>query len=188
MNLIKTKLPDVFLVEPDVFRDRRGLFIESFHSDKYEVLGVPRLFVQDNYTRSKKNVIRGLHGQVKDPQGKLIRAVRGEIFDVAVDMRKGSPTFCQWVGQILSGTNFRAMYIPPGFFHGFAVLSDEADVLYKCTAVYNPADEVGVRWNDPKLNVQWPVSDAVLSDRDLALPFFPEILKKLPDFISLSSR
>lgn len=180
MNLIKTKLPGVIIIEPDIFYDRRGLFLESFQAEKYEVFGIPRAFLQDNYTRSKKNVIRGLHGQIVNPQGKLIRAVRGEIFDVAVDMRRSSPTFGQWVGQILSEKNFRAMYIPPGFFHGFAVLSDEADVLYKCSAVYNPADEIGVRWDDPKLKIQWPVSEPILSDKDLVLPRFPDILARLP--------
>jgi dTDP-4-dehydrorhamnose 3,5-epimerase len=180
MNLIKTNLPEVFILEPDVFRDRRGLFMESFHSEKYAAFGVPKVFVQDNYTRSIKDVVRGLHGQVTKPQGKLIRAIRGEIFDVAVDIRTGSPNFGKWVGQILSDQNFRAMYIPPGFFHGFAVLSPEADVLYKCTALYDAPDEIGVRWDDPDLNVNWPVKNPVLSDRDLKLPSLKEIRSKLP--------
>jgi dTDP-4-dehydrorhamnose 3,5-epimerase len=181
MKIAPTKLPEVLLIEPDVFPDQRGLFLESFHSEKYAGLGLPSQFVQDNFTRSKKDVIRGLHGQLKHPQGKLVRAVRGKIFDVAVDLRRGSPRFGQWVGQILSDANFSALYIPAGFFHGFAVLSDEADVLYKCTAHYNPADEAGVRWNDAALKIQWPVASPVLSSRDQNLPLVAELLSSLPD-------
>ncbi len=186
MKLSQTNLPEVFILEPDVFRDRRGFFMESFQAEKYAEFNVPREFVQDNYTRSMDNVIRGLHGQVKNPQGKLIRVTHGEVMDVAVDMRIGSPRFGQWTGQILSDENFRAMYIPPGFFHGFVVRRGPADVFYKCTTFFDPVDEIGVRWNDPELKINWNVTAPVLSDRDLNLPLLKDIRSRLPSYANLS--
>jgi dTDP-4-dehydrorhamnose 3,5-epimerase len=186
MKLVKTDLPEVFILEPDVFRDRRGFFMESFQADKYAEFNVPREFAQDNFTRSMDNVIRGLHGQVKNPQGKLIRVIQGEIMDVAVDMRVGSPRFGQWTGQILSDENYRAMYIPPGFFHGFVVRRGPADLLYKCTVPYDPKDEIGVRWDDPDLKIKWNVTSPLLSDRDLNLPLLKDIRPQLPSYASLA--
>jgi dTDP-4-dehydrorhamnose 3,5-epimerase len=162
------RLPGVILVEPDVFRDPRGFFLETYHLEKYRAGGVPDAFVQDNHSRSVRHTVRGLHLQLRKPQGKLVRVVSGEIWDVAVDLRPDSPTYRQWEAEVLSGANFRQLYIPRGFAHGFCVLSDEAHVEYKCTELYDPADEVGVAYNDPALAISWPTSEPLLSARDAA--------------------
>jgi dTDP-4-dehydrorhamnose 3,5-epimerase len=170
MKVAPTDHPEVMLVEPAVFNDARGFFKEMFHAEKYQANGLPGVFVQDNHSRSAKGVLRGLHYQLNQPQGKLVSVVAGEVFDVAVDIRKGSPRFGQWVGVRLSGENHRQLYIPPGFAHGFCVLSESADFLYKCTDFYLPGDEYGIIWNDPDIGIEWPRMDFQLSDSDRVLP------------------
>jgi dTDP-4-dehydrorhamnose 3,5-epimerase len=164
------RLPDVILVEPDVHRDDRGFFLETYHQEKFAEGGITATFVQDNHSFSIKNTLRGLHAQLRRPQGKLVRAVSGEVFDVAVDIRRSSPTFGRWDGAVLSGENFRQLYIPPGFAHGFCVRSDTAHVLYKCTDLYDRDDEIGIVWNDPDVGIDWRVSEPLLSPRDAGLP------------------
>jgi len=179
MRFRPTEIPDVILVEPDVHRDQRGFFLETFHARKYAEGGVPGPFVQDNHSRSVKGTLRGLHAQREHPQGKLVRAVEGEMFDVAVDIRPSSPTFGRWVGVRLSGENFRQLYIPPGFAHGFCVLSDVVHVEYKCTDFYRPEDEIGVAWDDPEIGIAWPLTDPVISAKDRALPRLRDLREKL---------
>lgn len=167
MKVIDTAIPDVKIIEPKVFGDERGFFLETFHLKRYhEMLGINLDFVQDNHSRSTKGVLRGLHFQKTKPQGKLVRVVRGEVFDVAVDIRKGSPTFGKWVGVILSEENKRQFWVPPGFAHGFLVLSDIADFEYKCTDYYDPSDEQGISWDDESLNINWAVKNPKISEKD----------------------
>ena len=166
MQVIETALPGVMIVEPVVHRDSRGFFLETFHAAKYAAAGVPTTFVQDNHSKSVRNTLRGLHLQLQKPQGKLVRSVEGDIWDVVVDVRRGSPTFGQWVGEILTASNFKQIYVPPGCAHGFCVLSDVAQVEYKCTEFYDPADETGIAFDDPLLDISWPIADPVLSERD----------------------
>jgi len=170
MNFVPAAIPGVIVVEPDVHQDRRGFFLETYHAAKYRAGGIPDVFVQDNQSRSTLGTVRGLHLQLQRPQGKLIRVIEGEIFDVAVDVRRGSPTFGRWVGVRLSADNFKQCYIPKGFAHGFAVVSDVAQVEYKCTDVYDAASEIGIAWDDPAIGIEWPVSNPVLSDRDKRHP------------------
>ena len=177
--LPKEPLPEVIVVEPDVFRDPRGFFLETWHQKKYRDGGLPETFVQDNHSYSTRGVLRGLHAQLRRPQGKLVRALAGEIFDVAVDIRPGSPTFGKWVGEVLSGENFRQLWIPPGFAHGFSVLSETAHVLYKCTDFYEREDEVCLLWNDPAIGIDWRVESPVLSEKDLQGKSLAEILHLL---------
>jgi dTDP-4-dehydrorhamnose 3,5-epimerase len=179
MKFLPTALPEVVLVEPDVFRDDRGFFLETYQKQKYGAAGLPEEFVQDNHSFSIRGTLRGLHAQVRRPQGKLIRAVLGEIFDVAVDIRPESPTFGRWVGEVLSGENHRQLYVPPGFAHGFCVTSESAHVLYKCTSFYDKEDEIALLWNDPAIGISWPTGTPLLSPRDLAAPKLAEILHKL---------
>jgi dTDP-4-dehydrorhamnose 3,5-epimerase len=179
MRVTSTRLKDVLLVQPDVYKDGRGFFLEFYNKKKYDQAGLKVLFVQDNHSRSIKGTLRGLHGQLRNPQGKLTRVVQGEIFDVAVDARPDSVTFGQWVGQALSQENFLQLYVPPGFLHGFCVIGPFAEVEYKCTAHYDASDEVGVRWNDPDLKIQWPLSNPVLSEKDKSLPLFRDIRESL---------
>jgi dTDP-4-dehydrorhamnose 3,5-epimerase len=166
MKFTPTRLPEVILVEPDVFRDERGFFLETYHREKYAAGGIPDDFVQDNHSRSAHGILRGLHAQRLRPQGKLVRAIEGTIFDVAVDIRRGSPRFGQWVGVLLSADNFHQLWIPPGFAHGFCVVSDAAQVAYKATDLYQPQDEIGLLWNDPALAIDWPVSEPLVSAKD----------------------
>ena len=173
--------PEVLLVEPDVFADARGFFMETFHADKFARQGLPSRFLQDNHSRSVRGVLRGLHYQLHHPQGKLVRVVSGEVFDVAVDIRKGSPMFGKWVGAVLSGDNQRQMYVPPGFAHGFCTVSEQADFLYKCTDLYAPGDEYGIAWDDPDLAIAWPQLDYLLSDKDLKNPKLSDS-NNLPDY------
>jgi dTDP-4-dehydrorhamnose 3,5-epimerase len=174
MNLLPTALPGVVILEPKLFRDERGYFFESWHRDRYREAGLPGSFVQDNLSFSVRNVLRGLHYQYPKAQGKLVSVVAGSVFDVAADIRRGSPTFGQWTGTILSSDNARQMYIPPGFAHGFLVLSDTAVFLYKCTDFYQPGGEGSIRWDDPDLNIDWPLKDLsgspTLSTKDAAAP------------------
>ena len=167
MNVINTKLNGCVIIEPKVFGDDRGFFLETFQAERYSHLaGIKLPFVQDNYSHSSRGVLRGLHFQKTKPQGKLVRVVRGEVYDVALDLRKGSPTFGQWEGLILSEENKRQFWLPPGFAHGFLVLSEMADFEYKCTDYYDPTDEGSVLWNDPDLDIPWPVVDPILSNKD----------------------
>ena len=167
MTVIKTKLDGCVIIEPKVFGDERGFFLETFQADRYiSEAGITLPFVQDNHSRSSKSVLRGLHFQKTKPQGKLVRVVRGQVYDVAVDIRKGSPTYGQWEGLILSEENKTQLWVPPGFAHGFVVLSDTADFEYKCTDYYDPSDEGSILWNDPDLDISWPVESPVLSNKD----------------------
>ena len=175
MRAIETRLPGVLLLEPQVFGDARGFFLESWNRQTFAGLGLDLDFVQDNHSRSAKGVLRGLHYQLNDPQGKLVRVVNGAVFDVAVDVRKSSPHFGQWVGYELSADNHRMLWIPPGFAHGFLVLSDTADFLYKTTAYYAPQWDRGIRWDDPQIGVQWPLEGApALSAKDQIQPLLKD--------------
>jgi dTDP-4-dehydrorhamnose 3,5-epimerase len=177
MKIETTRLDGIVVIEPKVFGDLRGFFYESYHYQRYCDAGIRAVFVQDNQSRSVKNTLRGLHYQVNPGQGKLIRVIDGEIFDVAVDVRWQSPTFGQWFGINLSAENKKQLYIPVGFAHGFCVLSDFAEINYKCTDYYSPADERGILWNDPMLAINWPVQNPILSARDQQHPRFTEIPK-----------
>jgi dTDP-4-dehydrorhamnose 3,5-epimerase len=182
MRFTPTRLPGVILIEPDVHRDPRGYFLETYHEEKYRDGGIPVRLVQDNHSHSVKGTLRGLHAQVRRAQGKLVRAVDGEMFDVAVDIRRGSPHFGRWVGVHLSGDNFRQLYIPPGFAHGFCVLSAEVNVEYKCTDFYSRADEIGIAWNDPAIGIEWPLQQPIISEKDAKAPPLTEILDRLPPY------
>jgi dTDP-4-dehydrorhamnose 3,5-epimerase len=169
MNVRPTAIPDVVLIEPKIFRDERGFLLEAWHAGRYASAGLSFTFVQDNHSRSMGGVLRGLHYQLGPPQGKLIRVASGEVFDVAVDLRRSSSTFGQWVGERLSAESQHQLWIPPGFAHGFYVLSESADVLYKCTTFYAPAEERTLRWDDPAVGIEWPLrGPPVLSAKDRA--------------------
>ena len=171
MQVIATRLPDVLLLAPKVFGDERGFFMESWNRQTFSDLGLDLDFVQDNHSRSARGVLRGLHYQLHQPQGKLVRVTSGAVFDVAVDLRRSSPYFGQWTGHELSADNHRMLWVPPGFAHGFLVLSDSADFLYKTTAYYAPQWDRGIRWDDPEIGVQWPLQGAtILSAKDQVLP------------------
>ncbi len=181
MVVKETSLPGVLQIEPAVFHDARGYLAEVFHGERYARHGVSG-FVQDNHCRSARNVLRGLHFQSRHPQGKLIYVTSGTVFDVAVDIRKGSPTYARWIGVELSGENHRQLYIPPGFAHGFCVRSASADVHYKFTDYYTPADECGVIWNDAQIGIDWPLDTPVLSERDRSHSTLANIAERLPDY------
>lgn len=167
MEFQKMEIPDVVLVKPKVFGDARGWFLESWEARKFAAAGLDVRFVQDNYSRSVRGTLRGLHYQIRQPQGKLVRVTQGEVFDVAVDIRKSSPTFGRWVGAILSGENKQQLWVPPGFAHGFYVLSESAEFFYKCSDFYAPEHERTLRWDDPKLAIAWPLEGApILSPKD----------------------
>lgn len=183
MKVIDTELAGIRIIEPKVFNDKRGFFFESFRKDFYEELGISLPFVQDNMSRSRYGVLRGLHYQLKYPQGKLVTVTYGEIFDVVVDIRVGSPTFGKWLGVILDDENHKQIYIPPGFAHGFCVLSEFADFHYKCTDYYHSEDEHGVSWNDQMINIKWPniKIEPILSSKDkLHKPLAEIVIEKLP--------
>ncbi len=164
-------IPDLILIEPQVFTDERGFFMESYKHSDFKKMGIEELFLQDNHSYSKRGVIRGLHYQnPPKSQGKLVRVIAGEIFDVAVDIRKGSPTYGKWEAVILSSDNKKMLYIPAGFAHGFCTLSEFAEVIYKCTTEYAPEYEAGIAWNDPDINIDWPIKDPILSKKDSLLP------------------
>ncbi|MGL1115090.1 dTDP-4-dehydrorhamnose 3,5-epimerase [Vibrio vulnificus] len=178
MKVIDTKIPDVKIIEPTVFGDERGFFMETWNQKRFEelVTGKATQFVQDNHSKSKKGILRGLHCQTENTQGKLVRVVSGEVFDVAVDIRKDSPTFGQWVGEYLSAENKRQLWIPEGFAHGFYVTSDEAEFVYKCTDYYNASAEISIKWDDPEINIKWPKNiSPTLSEKDQNGIFFEEI-------------
>lgn len=180
MNVIPTELPEVLIVAVAVHRDARGFFLEAYHERKFTDLGIAERFLQDNHSHSTRHVLRGLHYQLQNPQGKLVRVVRGEIWDVAVDIRKGSPRFGQWTAVTLSEENQQQLYVPPGFAHGFCVLSEVADVIYKCTNFYAPGDEYGLRWDDPAIGIDWPQADYLLSEKDQAYPWLRDMDGILP--------
>jgi dTDP-4-dehydrorhamnose 3,5-epimerase len=168
MQFHATPLPGVVLIEPRVFEDERGFFMETFHRPKFAAAGIDVDFVQDNHSRSGCGVLRGLHYQLKHPQGKLVRVLRGRIFDVAIDLRRSAPTFGRWYGCELTEFNRRQLYLPPGFAHGFCVTSDTADVTYKCTEIYHPEDERTLLWSDPALSIGWPIAEPLVSVKDAA--------------------
>lgn len=170
MRAEPTALPEVLLIEPDVFGDPRGFFQEIWRHERYAEHGITGPFVQDNLSRSSKGVLRGLHFQEPGAQGKLVQVLAGAVFDVAVDVRRNSPTFGKWVGETLTADNHRQIWVPPGFAHGFCVISESADFVYKCTAPYRPADEQSIRYDDPDIGIDWPVAEPLLSDRDRAAP------------------
>lgn len=170
MKVIQTKLEGVIIIEPKLFGDQRGFFVESYNQRRYEENGILDTFVQDNHSRSAKGVLRGLHFQKQKPQGKLIQVTHGEMYDVAVDVNPDSKTFSQWVGVKLNSENHTQVYIPPGYAHGFVVLSESADFHYKCTEFYDPADEAGIIWNDETINIDWPIKKPILSEKDQKLP------------------
>ena len=174
MQVSKTPIDGLLTIEPKIFADPRGMFYEVYSESRYEEHGIP-CFVQDNHSISKKGVVRGLHYQVNPGQSKLVRVTRGEVFDVAVDIRKQSPTYGKWWGLSLSETNNFQLYIPIGLAHGFCVLSELAEVLYKCSDYYSPENERGILWNDPDLAIDWPVKDPILSEKDAAYPLFSEL-------------
>ena len=177
MKLIETALPGVLIIEPKVFGDARGFFIETFQVERYREIGITQPFVQDNHSRSQRGVLRGLHFQKTRPQGKLVRVSRGAVYDVAVDIDPKSPTFGRHVGVELSDANHRQIWIPPGYAHGFCVLSEEADFEYKCTDLYFPEDEGGLIWNDPDVAIAWPISAPRLSDKDTRNPTLREMVQ-----------
>jgi len=182
LKFVETDIPGVLFVEPQVHGDERGFFLESYHAAKYEEGGIAGPFVQDNHSRSSRGTLRGLHGQSPDAQGKLLRVIEGEIFDVAVDVRIGSPTFGKYVSVVLSAENFKQIYVPPGLIHGFAVTSEVAQVEYKCTELYRPEQDFSIRWNDPELAIPWPIENPILSEKDRVAPLLSEARDRLLPF------
>ena len=182
MRFIETNLPGVIVVEPCVHRDDRGFFVETYHAPRYREGGIGATFVQDNHSRSTKGTLRGLHAQFPHPQGKLMRVIEGEIYDVAVDARRGSPTYGKHFAIVLSADNFRQVYVPPGLLHGFCVTSEVAEVEYKCTEVYDSSADFGVAWNDPEIGVHWPLAEPILSDKDHKAPPLREVQDRLVDY------
>jgi len=183
MKVKTTALSGVIILEPDVFGDHRGFFLETFQADRYEQAGIHAAFVQDNLSFSVQHTLRGLHYQITRPQAKLVQVITGEIYDVAVDVRSGSPTFGQWVGVQLSGDNHRQLFIPEGFAHGFCVLSPSAHFMYKCSDYYTPDDEGGVLWSDPEIGIDWPVSAPIISEKDARMAPLNQIAQhRLPAY------
>ena len=179
MQFLPTQIPDVILVKIPKFSDNRGIFMETYHEKKFRDGGITAKFIQDNYASSQKNILRGLHYQLKFPQGKLVRCVQGKILDIAVDIRVSSPTFGQWVGEVLSSENTRQLYVPSGFAHGYVVCSESADVEYKCTELYHPEDDHGILWSDPEIGIDWVVKNPILSTKDREQPLLKDVKEKL---------
>ncbi len=186
MKVLPTALPEVLLIEPRLFPDRRGYFLETYQVQRYAAHGIAGPFVQDNLSFSRQGVVRGLHYQLRQPQGKLVTVLQGEIMDVVVDIRWDSPTFGKWTQTTLAAADHRQLYVPPGYAHGFAVLSETAMVLYKVTDFYLPGDEYGVLWNDPDLGIPWPLTSAILSEKDAALPALKDISRELLPVMTFS--
>ncbi|URL57813.1 dTDP-4-dehydrorhamnose 3,5-epimerase [Luteibacter flocculans] len=183
MKSTPTSLPGVLVIEPKVFGDSRGFFYESYNEKVFRELGIERRFVQSNVSRSSRGVLRGLHYQWPRPQGKLVSVLEGEVYDVAVDIRTGSPTFGQWTATMLTAENHRHFWIPEGFAHGFCVVSDYATFSYQCTELYEPSADAGIRWNDPALGIDWPVSEPTLSNKDMNAPLLADVpAERLPEF------
>jgi dTDP-4-dehydrorhamnose 3,5-epimerase len=174
MKVIETAIPGVLIIEPKVFGDSRGFFLETFQATRYAEAGMPEPFVQDNHSHSAKGVLRGLHFQKQYPQGKLVYVTQGIVFDVAVDIRKDSPTFGKWVGITLSSEKHQQFYVPPGLAHGFCVVSEQADFHYKCTDYYHPEDEGSIRWDDPDIGIEWPINNPLLSTKDANAPYLKD--------------
>lgn len=188
MQVIQTGLPGLVVIEPRAFGDARGFFLETYAETRYQEAGVTPRFVQANHSRSRRGVLRGLHYQLVQPQGKLVSVARGAVYDVAVDIRRGSPTFGQHYGVVLDDVTHRQMYVPPGFAHGFVVISEECDFLYQVTDYYHPASEQGILWNDPDLGIEWPLSDVLLSQKDRENPrLADQAREKLPVFEALDA-
>ena len=181
-RFVETPIPGVVVIEPQVFRDARGFFLETFQVETYRAGGIDATFVQDNHSHSKRGTLRGLHAQNPNAQGKLLRVIAGEVFDVAVDARRGSPTYGKFFTVVLSADNFKQIYVPPGLLHGFVVTSDVAQVEYKCTAYYRPDAEFSVAWNDPDLAIPWPVDAPILSAKDAAAPRLTQVQHRLLDY------
>ena len=188
MKVVTTDLPGVLVLEPDVFRDPRGFFVETYHAERYAAAGVGVRFVQDNHSSSEKGTLRGLHAQERFPQAKLVRVIEGAIWDVAVDIRLGSPTFGRHVAVTLSAEDQRQIFVPTGFAHGFCVLSERAQVEYKCTDYYHPEDELRVLWSDPQLAIPWPVESPVLSAKDLGAEPLRALQHRLPRYEPATDR
>ncbi len=182
MNFVETEIPGVIRVEPVVFRDSRGFFLETWHAPKFAEGGIGDQFAQDNHSRSSYGTLRGLHMQVRFAQAKLVRCIEGEVWDVAVDVRRGSPWFGKHVGVTLSAENMTQLYMPPGFAHGFVALSESCQIEYKCSVIYHPEDELAIAWNDPELAIPWPITDVSLSDRDRAAPLLGDVRDRLPPY------
>lgn len=179
MKIDELQPAGLVLITPDVFEDSRGYFFETYHEERFRRAGIEHRFVQDNQSGSTRGVLRGLHAQLVRPQGKLVRVASGAVFDVALDIRPASPAFGSWAGIELSADNRRQLWIPPGFAHGFCALSDVAEVVYKCTELYDRDDEIGVRWNDPAIGIDWPIADPLLSDKDAGLPLLADLRPRL---------
>lgn len=184
MRFTPTALPGVLIIEPDVFRDPRGFFLETFQAERYAAAGIDGRFVQDNHSRSTRGTLRGLHAQLQRPQAKLVRAISGEIYDVVVDLRRGGPTYRQWAAVRLSADNFLQIYVPAGFAHGFCVLSEVAEIEYKCTDYYDPASELRLLWNDPAIGIEWPLSEPLLSEKDRLGQRLEAIEHLLPHYVA----
>jgi dTDP-4-dehydrorhamnose 3,5-epimerase len=182
MQIEETDIPGVLVVSPKVFGDERGFFLESYNKKVFQQAGIEPEFIQDNHSKSTRGVVRGLHYQKKFPQGKLIRVIQGEVLDVIVDIRKGSPTFSRWISILLSAENKKQVWIPGGLAHGFAVISETVELCYKATDYYHPEDEAGIRWNDPQLSINWQVQNPLLSEKDRQLPLLDEAEEDLPLF------
>jgi dTDP-4-dehydrorhamnose 3,5-epimerase len=182
VKFVPTAIPEVVRVEPDVHRDARGFFLETYREDKYREGGIRERFVQDNHSRSGKGTLRGLHAQSPNPQGKLIRVIEGEIWDVAVDVRRGSPAYGRYFAAKLTAAGFEQLYVPPGLAHGFLVTSEVAQVEYKCTRIYDPKAEFSIAWNDPDLGIAWPTSSPLLSEKDRQAPRLRDVQERLLDF------
>jgi dTDP-4-dehydrorhamnose 3,5-epimerase len=181
-NFIETEIPGVIVIEPRVFRDERGFFLETYQESKYRDGGIKEAFIQDNHSKSAKGTLRGLHAQNPHPQGKLVRVIAGEVFDVVVDARKGSPSYGKHFGTYLSAENFRQLYLPPGLLHGFLVTSEFAEFEYKCTDGYHLSAEFSVAWNDPDLGITWPIENPMLSEKDANAPRLCDVVDRLVDF------
>ena len=179
IEFIQTEIPDVILIKPNVIEDHRGFFMESYHFEKFKIGGIKSVFVQDNHTKSVQNTLRGLHFQVQYPQAKILRCLKGKVFDVAVDIRQDSPYFGKWVGEELSEENRYQLYIPEGFAHGYYVMSETAEIVYKCSEIYHPQDEQGIRWDDPDIAINWPGDSPILSEKDKVFPLLADIDLKI---------
>jgi dTDP-4-dehydrorhamnose 3,5-epimerase len=175
MNIVETKIPNLVIIEPKVFGDERGFFLETYNADRYKAAGIDAEFVQDNLSFSRKGILRGLHYQKPMTQGKLVQVLQGEVYDVAVDIRVGSPTFGEWEAVLLSETNKRQLYVPEGFAHGFVVLSATADLIYKCTALFDPEQDCCLMWNDPDIGIEWPAGDPIVSEKDNKGQWFKDL-------------
>jgi dTDP-4-dehydrorhamnose 3,5-epimerase len=187
VDLKQTSLPDVVVIRLDEHTDDRGFLVEQYHEPRFAAAGLPTTWRQDNHSRSKAGVLRGLHFQIGRPQGKLVACLRGTVFDVAVDVRVGSPTFGRWTSVTLSENLPQLLWIPPGFAHGFCAMSEVADITYKCTDVYAPGNERGVVWNDKEIGVEWPIREPILSPRDRALPSLRDVMNELPRYSGLTT-